>query len=117
MVTTVNSIPDNIVAQAVTLTSGTDETSAIRVNGLLCGVIMPAALTGTGLTVRGSADGTNFYDVCDKAGTSLVLAAAAAGKMVVLDNDAVVNPVRFIKLKSSTNEGADRAITVLTAPE
>lgn len=67
-------------------------------------IIAPAALTGT-ITVEVSTDNSTFGTLQSPPGTDINI---AAGKSIVLDEVYV----RYVRLKSSGAEGADRTFQV-----
>lgn len=80
----------------------------------LCGIIVPAAMTGSAISLQMSNDDTGtFVAVQDGAGSDLSLAIAAS-KYVPFSNLTLMAGLRFIKLVSNSTEAAERTITLVT---
>lgn len=98
---------------AVSILSGQTTSAAIDLNGrTLCGFIMPAALTGTALSITASDSLTGTYlTLQDGDGADFSLAIAAS-KWIPINNVNLTASLRFIKLVSNASEGADRTIKI-----
>ncbi|MGE0755273.1 MAG: hypothetical protein AB7L92_08970 [Alphaproteobacteria bacterium] len=98
-----------------TISSSGTTSGAIDLSGAtLCGIILPAAITGTAISLQMSNDDSGtFVTVQDGAGSDLSLSVAAS-KYVPISNLALVAGLRFIKLVSNASEGAERVITLVT---
>lgn len=99
-------------AYAAKILSGQQESSVISCGGfVLCGVKIPAAFTGTALT----------FEMCDTAGGTYVPVNGIDGTpisyVVAQGNYYAIDPknfhgINFLKIKSGSSEGADRALVV-----
>lgn len=97
---------------AATILSGQQESSVIQCGGfVLCGVKIPAAFTGTTLT----------FEMCDTVGGTYVpvngVDGSAISYTVAQGNYYAIDPkdfqgINFLKIKSGSAEGADRALVV-----
>lgn len=113
--TTAQTYNSRLVAASATIASGQTTSAAIEVNGLaVVGIILPAAMTGTSLTLQASVDGTNFYTIADSNNTNVTVTYGAS-KMIYL-NSQITAGVESIKLVSGSSEGADRAFTLIMRP-
>ena len=103
------------VSIPATIANGEAASSAIDMHGTRgVGIVFPAAMTGTGVTISGSMDGTNFYTL--HTGSADYAVAKQNSKCVKLDADMMKAAGRYIKLTSSGNEGAERAFTIIAVP-
>lgn len=80
------------------------------------GLILPALWTAADLTFQGSADGVNFYNIYDSAGTEVTVKAAASRLVRLTPADWV--GLMAIKIRSGTSgtpvaQGADRIINII----
>lgn len=97
-----------------TIANGTATSGVIDLEGrTLCGVLLPAALTGTTFTFSTSAtsDGT-FVNITNGAGSDYGVTVAAS-KYVPVDYTKFIG-VRFLKIISGSSEAGERAITVVS---
>jgi hypothetical protein len=104
---------------AATITSGQSASAAVDLSGnVLCGLFMPASLTGTSFTLQASTSLTGTYQTVqkDEAGGGDYTITYTANKYVPLTNLAITAALRFIKLVSSSSEGADRSILLAVRP-
>jgi len=93
----------------VTIANGAQLSGALDCGGMsLVGIITPAALTGTAMTLQGSHDNSTFNDVNNSAGTQVSITVAAS-RFIALNPDDFVS-FRYLKLKSGSAEGAERII-------
>lgn len=103
----------------VAILNGTALSAAINIgNKKIVGIVMPAAWTAAGLSLQACDTLTGTYS--EVASVSAVVAiTAAAGQVIVID-PATMPALPFIKVRSGTsgvpvNQGADRALTLITA--
>jgi hypothetical protein len=85
-------------------------------------IVMPAGWTSAALTFQGSYDGTNFNDLYDGAAGEYSISSSIAGasRSIVVDPK-IFYGVRHLKVRSGTsgtpaNQGAERALTLVTVP-
>ncbi len=77
-------------------------------------------ITSAAVTFQASWDGTNFFDLYDKAGTEVTLGSATTGNRFHEAPEAV-RSVPYLKVRSGTtaaavNQGAARTITLVVDP-
>lgn len=97
------------------IANGASLSGAVELDGLLVGIQMPTAWTAAGITFQASADGTNFFDVKDSAGTEVSLTAAASTYITL---DPAARNFKAIKVRSGTsaaavNQGAERVLVLM----
>ena len=99
---------------AVIASSDTTGAEVDLVGTQLVGFIMPAAITGTSITITMSDDtGGTFVTVQDGAGADLSFAVAAS-KYIPIPSLALTTGLRYIKIVSNASEGAQRTIKLVT---
>lgn len=99
----------------VTIASSGTESNAVDLNGTrVVGIITPAALTGTAITLKASFDGTNFHDMYNKDGVQMTITVAASRWVALAPAD--LAGVRYLKLVSGSAEAAERVISIVTRP-
>jgi hypothetical protein len=91
-------------------TSGTVSTAVDLYGYSLLGIITPAAMTGTALTVQASHDGSTFNVMYDTDGSALSITSAASRFIALAPQDFA--SVRHLKLVSGSTEAAERTITL-----
>lgn len=104
-----------LLSQPATIASGGTDSAAIDLAGLtLCGILLPAAFTGTTLSflVSDALAGTYVPLKSSASGTLLSYTVAQATYAALDPKD--FQGVNFLKLKSGSSEGADRALTLMT---
>ncbi|MDE2029603.1 MAG: hypothetical protein KGI97_03460 [Alphaproteobacteria bacterium] len=106
---TVSNALDTVTATIASsaTTSGTCSLGGLR----LFGMITPAALTGTALTILASADGVNFAPLYDITGAQVSIAAAPS-RYIALD-PVLYAALPYVKLVSNAAEAAARDITLV----
>lgn len=99
-------------ALIATIASGQTASGIITLGGLvLCGILLPAAFTGTALTFEASVDGTNFSLIkSTSSGTSLSY-TVAQGTFAAIDPKDFYG-VNFLKIVSGTTEGGARTLNL-----
>lgn len=90
----------------------TQISTVIECGGLvLCGILLPAAFTGTALTFQASVDGTNFFPVhSTTSGTSLSY-TVAQGQYCAIDPKDFYG-INYLIIKSGSSEVAARTLIV-----
>ena len=113
-------LPDSREAKTATIALNGSLSAAVDLTGLvLVGLQMPAAWTAASITLQASADGTTYGDFKDYAGNEYTLTVTVSDYLH-LDFVELMG-VRYIKVRSGTsasavNQGASRAITLVTMP-
>lgn len=103
-----NSIP-NVSA---TIANGQQVSSTINCKGFsLCGILLPAAFTGTALTFLASIDGTNFFPVHSTTSGSALSYTVSQGNYFAIDPKDFYG-VQYLQIKSGSSEGAARTLAV-----
>lgn len=113
-------------SQPITILAGTSLSAAFDIElkggcisdatlGLVA-IAMPDAWTAASITLQGSVDGQNFFDIYDMLGAEFVV-SAAANRYIVLD-PSIMYSVKHFKIRSGTsgtpvNQGSDRVLTCL----
>lgn len=102
----------------VTIANGASISGAADLSGTsFVGYVMPSSWTAADITLQGSVDGNNFFNLYDQFGNE-VRHVSAASRFIAL-NPAELACVRHLKLRSGTsssavNQGAERIITLVT---
>lgn len=115
----VQAFPDIVVPLSVVIPINT----AIMAAGVdlygcrAVGIQMPAAWDAANLTFQGSADGTTYFNVYDKAGTEYTVTAAAS-RYIILNRDDMLG-IRYLIIRSGTagvpvNQTAARTLVLQT---
>lgn len=102
-----------LISIPATIANGVQESAALDMGGFtLCGILLPAAFTGTALTfeVSDSLSGTFVALKSTTSGTALSYTVAQGTYAAIDPKD--FQGVNFLKLKSGTAEGAARALTL-----
>lgn len=114
-------MPFNIFeTDLVTIASGQALSDAANVQGRdVVGIVMPAGWDAAALTLRASADGQNFADVFNIAGTE-VSYTVAAGRYIPIEAG-TLSGMQSLILRSGTtatpvNQTANRVIGVVLRP-
>ena len=102
---------DNLVASTyvyeLTIASGATQSDHFRLTGdNIIGILFPAAMTGTSLTVEVSFDGSSFHAL-----TGVSLGVTVDEALEVASSTIFGWP--FVRFVSSAAEGAERTLTVL----
>ena len=77
----------------------------------IVGIITPAALTGTALTLKASVDGTNFFDVYDSGGTQVSVTVSTSRYISLVPSD--LASMDYVKVVSGSAEAAEREIILI----
>lgn len=99
------------------IASGSSLSSAVSLDRRpLLRVLIPAGWTTANITMQGSVDGTNYYDLLDEAGSAISL-AATAGKFIQISSPEDWAGFKYLKVRSGTSgspvtQAADRTITI-----
>lgn len=97
-------------ALSSSIANGATKSGIINLNGFtLCGILLPAAFTGTALTFEASVDGTNFFTLkTTTSGTSLSY-TVAQGNFYAIDPKDFYG-VNWLKIVSGSAEGGARTL-------
>lgn len=101
--------------EVVIANGGTASTSYELGGTHLIGVLIPASITGTKLTIEGSIDGTNFYQLYGSSSGNAKEIKITAGKFIEIESN-YDNPFNFIRLVSNATEGAERILKIVCNP-
>lgn len=94
------------------IASGQTTSGAVELKGLmLCGILLPAAFTGTTLTFLVSVDGTNFYTLKTSTSGTTLSYTVAQGTYAAL-NPQDFYGVNYLKIVSGSSEGAARTLAL-----
>ena len=98
-------------SKEVTILNTQTESGAIDTVGMaLCGILLPAAFTGTAITFLVSdALGGTYVPLHSTISGTLLTYTVVAGKFYAIDPKDFQG-VRFLKIKSGSAEGADRTV-------
>lgn len=98
--------------QIATIANGQTTSDIIDCLGKsIVGLIMPAAFTGTTITIKSSFDGTTFNDAYDIFGNQLTIQVGISRHIHLACGDFIA--AKYIKLVSSSLEGAEREMNVI----
>lgn len=99
----------------VTIASGATESTAAYLGGTRCvAIVTPSSITGTSLTLKGSFDGVNYFDLYNSSGTKLTITASSSQWIALVPAD--LAGAAFLKVVSGSAEAAERTITLVTRP-
>ncbi len=105
-------------SQAVTINNGQQVSLPLDLgDGVLVGLILPAAFTGTQMTfqVSDGLEGTYVDLYEDGTDNAIVTVEVAQGQAIGLgDKGKYLAPFRYVKLKSGSAEAAERSVIVVT---
>lgn len=106
---------------SVTILSGATQSNAIDIpdDYGVVGVHMPAAFTGTSLTIQVAPTLTGTYGAAQSSNTATTahsIAVTAGQYAPITENIAIVAGWRFLKLTSNGAEAADRVIKLAIRP-
>ena len=91
----------------------TNSSSINADNMLLCGVVFPAAMTGTTITFDYSVDGSNWVDVFETDGTEVSYTVSAGNVVRVDPSGWAFASNGYLRITSGATEAADRKIKLL----
>ena len=88
--------------------------SAAQCDGLLLsGIVFPAAMTGTAITLDFSFNGTTWYDVVETDGTEVSYTVSAGNVVRVDPSGWAFASAGFLRVVSASSEAADRIINLI----
>ena len=100
----------------ITIPISTATSSSYELGGThLIGIIMPSAFTGTKLTIEGSIDGINFYQLYGSTSGTAKEIKVTANKFIEIESN-YDNPFNFVRLVSSASESAQRILQIVCHP-
>lgn len=97
----------------VTITSGQTASAAVRLEGTLRIIYIPASMTGVTLKIHGSVDGTNYFVLKDTANADVSITISSAAAFIHLGTLNLVG-LQTIKLVSGSAESGDKTLTLYT---
>jgi hypothetical protein len=101
---------------SITIPISTATSSSYELGGThLVGILMPSAFTGTKLTIEGSIDGINFYQLYGSTSGTAKEIKVTANKFIEIESN-YDNPFNFVRLVSSANELAERILQIVCHP-
>lgn len=109
----------NLYTATIANNAALSGTIDIGTNSLFA-IVMPASWTAANLTFQVSADGANFFDLYDDAGTEVTFTAAAS-RVIQNSNPGRWLGFRYLKVRSGTsgtpvNQGGARSLTIIGVP-
>ena len=100
----------------LTIANGGTTSTAYELGGThLIGILMPSAFTGIKLTIEGSIDGTNFYQLYGSTSGTAKEIKVAANKFIEIESN-YDNPFNYIRLVSNSVEVGERKIKIICNP-
>ena len=93
-----------------TIANGAQESSTIACGGfVLCGLLIPAAFTGTTITFEASVDGINFFPLFSATTGAAVSYTVAQGNFYAIDPTDFYG-IPYLQIKSGSAEAAARTL-------
>lgn len=108
------------VSRTVSIANGASLSGAVEIDdGSVNGIITPAAWTTANLTLQGSYDKENFFNVYDVDGNEVTINADASRYIILNPSDFL--GMKALKIRSGTSgspvtQGAARSLTVVVFP-
>jgi hypothetical protein len=100
----------------LTIANGATISTSYELGGThLIGILMPSAFTGTKLTIEGSIDGTNFYQLYGSTSGTAKEIKVAVNRFIEIENN-YDNPFDYIRLVSASVETGERKIKIICNP-
>lgn len=100
----------------LTIANGATTSTSYELGGShLVGLLVPSAMTGNKLTIQGSIDGTNFYNLYGSSSGTAKEIKITPNTFVEIESS-YDNPFNFIRLVSSMTETAERKIKIVCNP-
>ena len=100
----------------LTIANGGTTSTAYELGGThLIGVLIPSVFTGIKLTIEGSIDGTNFYQLYGSTSGTAKEIKVAVNKFIEIETN-YDNPFNFIRLVSASVEAGERKIKIICNP-
>lgn len=100
----------------LTIANGATISTSYELGGThLIGVLMPSAFTGIKLTIQGSIEGTNFYELYSSSSGTAKEIKVTANKFIEIESN-YDNPFNFVRLVSSSAEAGERKIKIVCNP-
>lgn len=92
------------------IANGQQESATINQGGFsLCGVLIPAAFTGTSISFEASIDNVTFYPVYNTIAGVLLSYVVAPSRYIAIDPKDF-HGIQYLKIKSGSAEGAARTL-------
>ena len=100
----------------LTIANGGTTSTAYELGGShLAGVLMPSAFTGIKLTIEGSIDGVNFYQLYGSVSGTAKEIKVTPNKFIEIESN-YDNPFNFVRLVSNSAEEGERKIQIICNP-
>ena len=100
----------------LTIASGGTTSTAYELCGThLIGILMPSAFTGIKLSIEGSLDSINFYQLYGSSSGVAKEIKVTANKFIEVET-IYDNPFNFIRLVSNSAEAGERKIKIICNP-
>jgi hypothetical protein len=98
----------------IDISDNATNSSAAQCDGLLLsGIVFPAAMTGTTITLDFSFNGTTWYDVVETDGTEVSYTVSAGNVVRVDPSGWAFASTGFLRIVSGSSEAADRTINLI----
>tara|TARA_R100001086_G_scaffold207048_1_gene122839 strand:- start:22 stop:354 length:333 start_codon:yes stop_codon:yes gene_type:complete len=98
----------------IDISDNATNSSAAQCDGLLLsGIVFPAAMTGTAITLDFSFNGTTWYDVVETDGTEVSYTVSAGNVVRVDPSGWAFASTGFLRIVSGSSEAADRTINLI----
>lgn len=105
--------------KSAVIASGASLSDAVNL-GLkrIIGIVMPSAWTAAAITLQGSVDGTNYFDLHNDSGTEISITVAASRFVLITTRGWPAVP--YVKIRSGTTsvpvvQAAERTVTLVVA--
>lgn len=96
-----------------TIASGQTVSDSVQLNGFgMVGIILPAALTSTSMTFKGSQDNVTFTPLYNTSGVLLTATVGVSQIVLFVPGDFV--GVNYLQLVAGSAEGGTRTIQVIS---
>lgn len=100
----------------LTIANGATISTSYELGGThLIGILIPSAFTGIKLTIEGSIDGTNFYQLYGSTSGAPKEIKVAVNKFIEIESN-YDNPFNYIRLVSNSVEVGERKIKIICNP-
>lgn len=106
----------DVRSKSVTIANAATTSGAIQLDErVVCGIEFPAAFTGATVGFEVSADGTNYFDLYDDAGSAISVTATVSTVSRLIPADFAM--AKYLKVKSASSEGAERTVKIWVRTE
>lgn len=102
------------IASGATVSDALDMGASPDAYGGLAGFVMPATFTGASVTFQVSADDTTYQALYNSSNSQVSITVSASRSYGLLqDVRSALQPWRYVKIVSASNEGGARSIVAL----